>query len=407
MHWQLAAYLAATRAIPLLAPAVLRRRLARGKEDPARWTEKLGRPSAPRPAGRLVWLHAVGLGEVLALRGLIAALAGQAPDLSFLVTSGTRASAEVLAANLPPRTTHQFLPLDAPGYLARFLAHWRPDLSIWAEQELWPGAVVAAHRAGVPLALVNARMNADSFARRSRGRGLYADLLARFRLIAAQDDATARHLRALGAGEVRVTGSLKAAAPPLAADPARLAALETALAGRALWLLASSHPEDEAAALATAPGDRLLVIVPRYPDRGAGIEAAVRATGRSVTRAGAGQTPGPAQVHIADAFGELGLWYRLAPLALVGGSFGPVQGHNPWEPAALDCAILHGPATANFAADYAQLDGAGAARAVTAATLPAALSADPAPFAARARALSDAARTSLAPLARDLAGLLR
>ena len=108
MGWQLPAYLAASHAFPLAAPFVLRRRLARGKEDPARYTEKLGLPTAPRPPGRLVWLHAVGLGEVLSLRGLIAALAARDGALSFLVTSGTRASAQVLAANLPPRTTHQW-----------------------------------------------------------------------------------------------------------------------------------------------------------------------------------------------------------------------------------------------------------------------------------------------------------
>ena len=185
----LTAYLAASRAIPLVAPMLLRRRLARGKELPDRWQEKLGQPTQPRPDGPLIWLHAVGLGETLALRGLIAAMAEQAPAAEFLVTSTTRASAEVLAANLPPRTRHQFLPLDAPRYLARFLDHWRPALSVWAEQDLWPGAVAATDSRGIPLALVNARMNADAFARRARWASLYADLFARFRLICAQDQA--------------------------------------------------------------------------------------------------------------------------------------------------------------------------------------------------------------------------
>ena len=175
----LRAYLAASRAIPLAAPRHLQKRLAKGKELPDRWREKLGEPTLPRPDGPLIWLHAVGLGEVLALRGLIAALAERS-EAQFLVTSTTRASAEVLAANLPPRTRHQFLPLDAPGYLHRFLDHWQPSLSVWAEQDLWPGAVAAASARGIPLALVNARMNADAYARRRHWRGLYADLLARF-----------------------------------------------------------------------------------------------------------------------------------------------------------------------------------------------------------------------------------
>ena len=183
----LRAYLLASQAIPLAAPLLLRRRLARGKELPDRWREKLGEPSLPRPDGPLVWLHAVGLGETLALRGLIAAMADQAPAVEFLVTSTTRGSAEVFAANLPLRTRHQFLPLDAPTYLTRFLDHWRPSLSIWTEQDLWPGAVVATSARGIPLALINARMNAEAYARRARGKGLFSNLLARFRLIAAQD----------------------------------------------------------------------------------------------------------------------------------------------------------------------------------------------------------------------------
>lgn len=407
---QLRAVLLAEHALPLVAPMILRRRLARGKELPDRWREKLGEPSLPRPEGALVWLHAVGLGEVMALRGLIAAMAELAPAISFLVTSTTRASSEVLAANLPPRTCHQFLPLDAPRYLSRFLDHWRPDLSIWAEQDLWPGALVATAARGVPLALVNARMNADAFARRRRFRGLYADLLARFALIGAQDDGTAAHLRALGAGRVRVTGSLKAAAPPLSADAQTLATLDLALQSRKVWIVASSHPEDETVALAAQ--SRLwqedprwfLVIVPRRPSRTAGIVASVP-PGLPLTVASQSQTPSGA-VHLADGFGQLGLWYRLAPVALIGGTFGPVEGHNPWEAAALGAAVLHGPRVANFAQDFEVLDGAGAALSVTAGTLAEVLAtADPAAMGLRGRQLSDTARGSLSPLASDLLAL--
>ena len=178
MGWQLAAWLGLSRALPLVAPALLRRRLAQGREDPARWREKLGEPTAPRPKGRLVWLHAVGLGEVLALRGLILAMAAEDPELSFLVTSSARSSAQVMAANLPPRTQHQFLPLDAPRYLRRFLAHWQPDLSVWAEQDLWPGGVGAADRAGVPLALVNAHQAAQDEQEMMLWIGLYFGIIA-------------------------------------------------------------------------------------------------------------------------------------------------------------------------------------------------------------------------------------
>jgi len=404
---QLRLALALIRTIPLVAPAVLKRRLKKGKDLPDRWREKLGEPSQPRSEGPLIWLHAVGLGETLALRGLIAALADQAPQAEFLVTSTTRASAEVMAQNLPPRTRHQFLPLDAPAYLARFLDHWRPALSVWAEQDLWPGAVTATAARGIPLALVNARMNAEAYARRRHWRGLYADIFARFRLITAQDGATARHLQALGAKGIRVTGSLKAAAPPLAADPDKLAQAREALTGRNPVLLASSHPEDEfvtLSALRAAHPRPLLLIAPRDPHRGAEIATRAAEHGRTATRRSAGQGP-TADVWIVDTFGEMGLWYRLCATCLIGGTFGPTEGHNPWEPAALGSAILHGPRVANFAADFAALHEAGAAQAVQPEAVIAALTADHAAMAARAKALSDAAQGALAPLAADLLNL--
>lgn len=402
----LAIYLATSRLIPLAAPRLLARRLAKGKELPDRWREKLGGPSLPRPDGTLIWVHAVGLGEVLALRGLIAAMAGLS-DANFLVTSTTRGSAEVLASNLPPRTRHQFLPLDAPAYLARFLDHWRPDLSIWAEQDLWPGAVHAADARGIPLALVNARMNAEAYARRRRWAGLYADLFARFRLITAQDDATARHLQGLGAKGVSVSTSLKAAAPPLAADPQALARARETLVGQRPVLLASSHHEDEFVTLAAFRALRhrpLLVIAPRDPSRGAEIAARVVEHGMTASLRSAGQGP-VADVWIVDTLGEMGLWYRLCPVTIIGGTFGPTEGHNPWEPAALGAAILHGPRTGNFADDFSALHQAAAARLVMPDSLAAALTEDHAGMAARAQALSQAAQGSLAPLAAELLAL--
>ena len=404
---QLRAYLALSRAIPLAAPLVLKRRLGRAKELPDRWREKLGFASLPRPEGPLVWLHAVGLGEVLALRGLIAAMAAQAPRAEFLVTSTTRGSAEVLAGNLPPRTRHQFLPLDAPRYLERFLNHWRPSLSVWAEQDLWPGAVVATARRGIPLALVNARMNADAFARRSRWRGTYADLFARFCLIQAQDARTAAHLAQLGARDVRLGPSLKAAAPALTADPAALAAAREALAGRRAVLLASSHPEDEAAlftALRDHPDAPLVLIAPRDAARGDEIANRAAEHGLSATLRSKGEGP-DAAIWIVDTIGEMGIWYRLCPVSLIGGSSGATEGHNPWEAAALGSAILHGPRVANFAGDYGALHAEAAAIPVFAENLAAALAQDHAQMALRAGHLSQEAQGALAPLAEELLAL--
>ena len=415
MGLALRAYLAASPLIGLVGPLLLRRRLARGKEDPERMAEKQGRATQPRPEGRLVWLHAVGLGEVLALRGLIAAMGRIDPGLRFLITSSARSSAQVIGANLPDRAQHQYLPLDAPRYVGRFLDHWRPDLSIWAEQELWPGAVVAAHARGIPLALVNARMTEAGLARRARARGLYRDLLARFALIDAQDDRSAAHLRALGARGVRISGSLKSAAPPLAADPSRLAEAAAALAGRRVWVAASTHAADEAEALAAqamlwrADPRWLLILAPRDTARAGQVAAALSQAGLPFARRSLGRTPAPQDaVWLADSYGEMGLWYRLAEAALIGGSFGPVGGHNPWEAAHFGAAILHGPEVFNFSNDYKALEGEAAALSLRPGTLgDRLLDADLRGIGARAQAMVQRSAGALDPLAADLLRMMR
>jgi 3-deoxy-D-manno-octulosonic-acid transferase len=398
---------------PLMRRA-LRRRLARGKEDAARIGERLGQPTAPRPEGRVVWVHAVGLGEVLALRPLLQAMQAQAPDLSFVITSVARSSAQVIAGNLPPRCTHQFLPLDGRDFVAAFLDHWRPALSVWSEQDLWPGAIHDCAGRGIPLAYVNARMNAESLRRRRRVAGLYRDTLARFALVAAQDDETAASLRALGADPV-VTGSLKPAAAPLAADAEVVARLRTMLAGRRVWVAASTHAPDEAAlipaqaALWRADPAWLMILAPRLPQRSDEIAAALTAAGLPFARRSVGQVPEKGQaVWLADSFGDMGLWYLLAERAFVGGSNGGLGGHNPWEPLALGLPVLHGPDTANFAADYAALDAEGLATLVPAdaGTLADAVQAPVADRAARAAALVQDARARLQPLAVRLLALI-
>ena len=411
----LRAYLIGVRGFEAFAPSYLRRRLKRGKEDPKRWREKLGEASLQRPKGPLIWLHAVGLGEVMALRGLITTMGSLRPDLSFLVTSSAVSSAQAFAGNTPPRTQHQFLPLDTPGAVARFLDHWHPDLSIWAEQDLWPGAVVAAHRRGIPLALINARMNARAFAARSKYRTLYADLYARFAHTSAQDTQTAQFLRELGATSVDVTGSLKAGAGQLADQPTLHAALSTAFRGRQLWCAATTHDADEQVAIAAQTAlfakdpSQLLIIAPRDPARRDSIVAACAAAGLAVALRSAGQDASQKHaVYLADTFGEMGLWYRLCPTALIGGSLGETGGHNPWEAAYLNCAVLHGPNVANFAADYAVLHSAGAARLVTdAPTLAAALQ-DPHLLeqASRAKALAQRGMAGMDTLCSTLLAML-
>jgi 3-deoxy-D-manno-octulosonic-acid transferase len=396
----LSGYMALMRLATPLAPLLLRRRLARGKEEPARMGEKLGRASLPRPEGALVWLHAVGVGEVLALPALVAALRAARPGLQVLITSSSRTSAAALAPNMPEGARHQFLPLDCPAFARRFLDHWRPGLSVWAERDVWPALIVETRRRGIPLALVNGRMNAASYRAKARARAFFAALYGQFDHVGVQDAVSARHFAALGVA-ARVTGSLKAAARPLADHSAVRAANARALAGRRVWLAASTHPGEEelvaAAHLrlrAQDPG-ACLIVAPRDPARAGEVCAVLSTAGLEATVLPAdGRLPElPGAAHVVGQIGQLGLWYRLADAAFVGGSLVPVGGHNPYEAALLDCAVLHGPHVANFADDYGAFHAAGAAHEVSDATaLAAALGDAPSLEAMRAAAREAATR---------------
>ncbi|MEM6489940.1 MAG: 3-deoxy-D-manno-octulosonic acid transferase, partial [Pseudomonadota bacterium] len=400
-------------AMGLAAPLVLGLRRARGKEDPARLAERLGRADRPRPAGPLVWLHAASVGEAKSLLPLIETLAARTPAPALLLTTGTVTSARAVAAVLPPGACHQFAPLDATGPMRRFLAHWRPDLSIRVESEVWPLMTLMPARAGVPMMLVNGRLSARSAARWARLPGLARALFGAFAHVHVQDGETAARLARLGVdpGVVSADGNLKTLLPPPGCDETERAALAARLAGRPVWLAASTHAGEEDAVLAAHRAlagrwPRLLTILaPRHPERA---EAVTRLAGDLplVRRSAGAPPPDAAGVWLADTMGEMGLWYRLAPVSLVAGSLAPRGGHNPFEPAALGSAILHGPDTRNFAPAYAALSAVGAARAVAdGAELGAALAALLGPDGQRtaeAEAMCRAAPAALAPLKPDV-----
>jgi len=344
----------------------LKKRVRRGKEHPKRWREKQGFTSAKRPSGKLIWLNAVGLGEVMALRGLIIALYARDPELHFLVTSSTRESAAFFAKNLPPNTQHQFLPLDSPAYTRRFLDHWRPDLTLWSEQDIWPGLVRQTALRNIPQALVNLRMSQTSFRNKTYVQALFRATYKNFALISAQEQHTAKALKKLVLREnIQIDGSLKPHCPPLSANPEMRKKFTTATTGRLVWLAASCHPEDEDLAISAqrllSEKDRnpLLIMAPRYPIRTNEILA--KLGGLSVKVRSRSELPdAQTQIYLADTFAEMGLWYSIAEQALIGGTFSAVEGHNPWEALQLGCGVLHGPRVENFASDFEALGQAGA-----------------------------------------------
>ena len=345
----------------------LGRRIKAGKEDPHRFNERLGRPALARPDGPLIWLHGASVGEAMSLLTLIARLKTAVPAANILVTTGTVTSARMLADRLPKGAVHQYVPVDRMAYVRRFLDHWRPDLTLWAESEFWPNLISETAVRGNPLVLVNGRISPRSFKGWSRAPKFIAGLLGGFALCLGQTEGDAERLRALGAAGARSVGNLKFAADPLPADAERLADMRAATAGRPLWLAASTWAGEEDIAwrvhqdhAAAHPG-LLTIIVPRHPNRGPEIAAQLAAQGAKVKRRGAGDMPDArTEVYIADTMGELGLFFTLAPVVFMGKSLSAEGGQNLLEPARLGCAVLHGPRMTNFADMGARMAAAGA-----------------------------------------------
>lgn len=363
-------YRLATMALTPFARTLLLLRARWGKEDAGRLDERMGIAGLQRPAGRLIWLHGASLGECLSLLPLIERLIQR--DAYVLVTSGTTSSARVLSARLPAGAAHQYAPLDAPKFVGRFLDHWRPDIALFAESEIWPNVVSGVHARKKPLFLVNARISRKSVKRWSRAPAAVARLLSMFDLCLAQNSENAARFLSLGAPRVRVAGNLKFDVPPPPADANMLAEFNGAVGGRPLWAALSTHEGEEEIVLAahaelanSIPG-LLTIIVPRHPSRGERIAKLVQARGAKVRLRSSGSGPWrDTDVYVADTVGELGLFLRATSLVFMGKSLVAEGGQNPIEPAKLGCAILHGPNVENFADIYAELSAARAAARVT------------------------------------------
>ena len=348
---------------PALA-GLLAWRAQRGKEDPLRIPERRGLPGRARPVGPLAWMHGASVGEALSLIGLVEGMIAR--GFSVLVTTGTRTAADLIGARLPVGAVHQYMPLDAPRWVARFLDHWQPNLAVIAESEIWPSMILALDAREIPLILVNGRMSERSFRGWERCPGTAKALLSRIAICLTQTQEDGARFAKLGAPRVSVAGNLKFDAPVPPADPQQLAYLGSMIARRPVWVAASTHPGEEAMityahAMLKAQVPQLLTnIAPRHPARAPEVVESASALGLRSARRSAGGRPHPSvDVYIADTIGELGLFYRLSPLVFLGGSLVPRGGQNPIEPVRLETAVLHGPHTGNFGAVYEALDRAG------------------------------------------------
>jgi 3-deoxy-D-manno-octulosonic-acid transferase len=357
----LRAYRFASRTATPLAPWLLSERLNRGREDPARLGERRGEANLPRPAGPLVWVHGASVGEMLAVVPLIERI--QARGISILVTTGTVTSAALADRRLPAGVIHQFVPLDAPKFVNRFLSHWRPDLTLFVESDLWPNMILACSERKIPLIIVNGRVSERSFGRWRIAPRTIAALLGRFDLCLAQSSDNARRFAQLGAPRTVSTGNLKLDVPAPPADLPMLNRFKALIGLREVVAAASTHPGEESAVIAAHRRLRakvptlLTVIAPRHPARGESIAEIGKVAGLTVALRSRGELPKrDVDVYVADTVGELGLIYRLAPIVFMGGSLATHGGQNPIEAIKLGAAVLHGPCVWNFAEIYSTLD---------------------------------------------------
>jgi 3-deoxy-D-manno-octulosonic-acid transferase len=335
--------------------------------------ERLGNATEARPGGGpLVWFHAASVGESLSVLALIDRMGALLPRANFLITSGTATSAELIARRLPPRSRHQFAPLDAPGPVGRFLRHWRPEAAIFVESELWPLMLRHTRAAGARMALVNARLSEKSVGRWRRLPATARHLLEVFDLVLTQNEAMAQAMLTLGVPREKVAEgiNLKSLSGPLPVDDLALTQARAALGDRPVWIAASTHEGEEAAVLRAHASllkrfpDLCLILAPRHPERGQEVTGLIAGEGFTFTRRTRGDAPG-GQVFLADTLGELGTWYALTRIVFMGGSLRLIGGHNPFEVAQAGAPVLSGTHVANFAETYAEMETAGAARMVS------------------------------------------
>ncbi|WP_380056784.1 3-deoxy-D-manno-octulosonic acid transferase [Falsihalocynthiibacter sp. SS001] len=367
-------YLLFARYNAFLWRAILQRRLKQGKEDPARYQEKLGHNLAERPEGEIIWIHGVSVGESLSLLTLLKQLGEALPDTHFVLTTNTRTSSDTLARmGLPPRVIHQFQPCDNAPAMRRFLAHWQPSVAVFSELDMWPCLLSETDDAGITMLLINARMSDRSLNKRRHFKGVYRSMVQKFAAILTQEDVSRDNFIRMGANPAttQTTGPLKIASAPLPDLPDQREQLVLAIGARPHWLAASTHPEEEARILQAHAiaretlSELLLILAPRHPKfaddtleiaRPLFDHIAQRSKGEPITN--------DTEVYLADTLGELGLFFRLAHTAFIGHSLetdgAPLPGKNPYEALVLDTLVMHGPDYADFTHIYDELKSAGA-----------------------------------------------
>ena len=338
-----------------LAPLLkyyIKYRLKQGKEDPVRLYERFGGAAFKRPPGQLIWFHAASVGESLSILKLIDQLLALQPELTILVTTGTVTSSKLLSKHLPASCIHQFIPLDVPYWVKRFLSHWQPNLAIFVESELWPNLIRAIKKRQIPLLLLNAKMSRRSFQYWRHFPRSSQKILNVFDACFTPSTQSAHHLRQLGANHVYLSCNLKFGANKLDYQEEELNRLKNICDKRIVWAATSTHPGEEEIILATHKKLKeffpslLTILAPRHPHRAAEIVQKIQQEGLTFMRRSHNEYPRQkTDCWMVDTLGDLGLVYSLARISFIGGSLVAIGGHNPLEALNLGSGVVMGPYT--------------------------------------------------------------
>ncbi|MYM30130.1 3-deoxy-D-manno-octulosonic acid transferase [Duganella sp. CY15W] len=354
----------------LALPLVLARLWLRGRKEPGyrqHWGERLGLyrriGASGRAAAPVLWVHAVSVGETRAAEPLVDALLADYPQSRIILTHMTptgRATGKALFAKHGDRLLQSYLPYDTGSMVSRFIRHFRPQVCILMETEVWPNLIAVCGAKGVPVVLANARLSERSLRKATRLGSLMQNAARGIALVAAQTEADAQRIRSLGVPRVEVTGSIKFDVVVPDTALAIGASLRAAIGERPVLLCASTREGEEelilqayVSAPSALPAATLLLIVPRHPQRFDEVEKMIAARGLTVARRSQLALDGSAMPHsvevlLGDSMGEMFAYYSACDVAFVGGSLMPLGGQNLIEPAALGKPVLIGQHTFNF-----------------------------------------------------------
>ncbi|MCT4575377.1 MAG: 3-deoxy-D-manno-octulosonic acid transferase [Alphaproteobacteria bacterium] len=334
---------------PIL-PLFLVIREKKGKEDPLRKREKLGYYTVNRPKGKLLWIHCASVGESNSALALIDRILKD-EKIKVLMTTGTLSSAKLMAKKLPKGAIHQFVPLDVPAVVNRFLNYWKPDSVIWTESEIWPNILIQLKQRNIPVASINATISDKSFNSWKKHPKMIKDILSSFSVILAQTNKKVRMLRELGGKNVKNVGNLKFTTNAPEVNNEKLAELKKSLRGRKVVCFSSTHKGEEQMAinihknLSKKFKNLITIILPRHPNRRDEIKSLLDRAELNYSLRSEGELPSKGKdIYVADTFGEVGTFYSISPIVFMGGSLSPYHdgGHNPIEPAKFGCAVLSG-----------------------------------------------------------------